>query len=364
MKVKILVAVALFSAVSANAQWAFSCGATPGDISNNNPSGRVGIATCPGNSGFQIHDQVDIGGTGRLRFSGIGPGNTWHGFAGGVMGMETGGKLIIMGGTGGLGMTGDPGGANVNSLILTPAGNMGFGTLAPAEKLTVRGNIAPDLDNAYTCGTSALRWSDIWAVNGVIQTSDRRFKTNIKDLNYGLTAIMKLRPVTYNWISNDNGTRFGLIAQELKEVISEVVYTGSDKNQNLGVAYSELIPVLIKAIQEQQEQIANQNAEISALKGQMTLGVYDNSTSLLIDQNDPNPFTSETTIKYSLPASASSAAMIIYDLTGKQITKYPIESGSTSLTVTSEDLPAGIYIYSLYADGKALGSKRMVVSEK
>ena len=57
--------------------------------------------------------------------------------------------------------------------------------------------------------------------------------------------------------------------------------------------------------------------------------------------------------------------MAVYDLTGKQLTTFPIEQkGSSSLTITSEKLAAGIYIYSIVADGKVVDSKRMIVAEK
>ena len=57
--------------------------------------------------------------------------------------------------------------------------------------------------------------------------------------------------------------------------------------------------------------------------------------------------------------------MAVYDLTGKQIVTFPInDKGASSITITSEKLAAGIYIYSIVADGKIMDSKRMVVAEK
>ncbi|MEP6514023.1 MAG: tail fiber domain-containing protein [Parafilimonas sp.] len=57
-----------------------------------------------------------------------------------------------------------------------------------------------------------------------MNTSDARGKTNIRDLNYGLKDIMKLRPVKFNWKNNaDEGDKLGVIAQEIKKVLPEVV---------------------------------------------------------------------------------------------------------------------------------------------
>ena len=58
----------------------------------------------------------------------------------------------------------------------------------------------------------------------------------------------------------------GLIAQEVMSLIREVVHVGDDAEQTLGLRYSELIPVLIKAVQEQQEIIAEQETKMTRLE--------------------------------------------------------------------------------------------------
>jgi hypothetical protein len=83
-----------------------------------------------------------------------------------------------------------------------------------------------------------------------------------------------------------------------------------------------------------------------------------------LDQNIPNPFSSETVIKYTLPQEIKTASLIVYDLSGKQLTSFPLERTTTSITITSEKLAAGIYIYSVMADGKIMDSKRMIVADK
>lgn len=127
--------------------------------------------------------------------------------------------------------------------------------------------IYPGVNDAYDIGSSTLRWDDIYATSGVVNTSDARNKQNIAPLNYGLKTVMQLNPVSYQWKeSRDQNTKIGLLAQDLLQVIPEVVKThdwiqngdGEAVYQELdryGVYYSDLIPVLIKAIQEQQQQI-------------------------------------------------------------------------------------------------------------
>jgi len=94
-------------------------------------------------------------------------------------------------------------------------------------------------------------------VNGaMVHSSDRRFKKDIEDLPYGLKEILQLKPKAYNWKDRTQEHKsLGLIAQEVQTIIKEVVTTQDNQQKTLGISYTELIPVLTKAIQEQQAQI-------------------------------------------------------------------------------------------------------------
>lgn len=88
-------------------------------------------------------------------------------------------------------------------------------------------------------------------------------------------------------------------------------------------------------------------------------------TSFQMSQNEPNPFTHETLVNYTLPNTVKIAFMAVYDLTEKQIATFPInELCVSSITITSQKLAAGICIYSIIADGKVVDTKRMIVAEK
>jgi hypothetical protein len=129
------------------------------------------------------------------------------------------------------------------------------------------GNVFPTGDGVSSLGKSTNRWTAVFAQNGTIQTSDGRWKTAVTDLSYGLSQIMQLRPITFQWKNGSDGqTHLGLIAQEVEKVIPEVVEISQDPALPLGINYSGLEPVLIKAIQEQQATIARNDAEIIALK--------------------------------------------------------------------------------------------------
>ncbi len=130
--------------------------------------------------------------------------------------------------------------------------------------------IRPSADNQYSSGSSTQRWQNIWSANGVQQTSDLRLKKDIIPLDNGLSKVMQLNPVTYRWKkSNDQNTKLGFIAQEVQEVIPEVVTTPTDPDEMLSMNYAEMIPVLVSAIQEQQKQIDLLRAENAELSSEM-----------------------------------------------------------------------------------------------
>ena len=89
--------------------------------------------------------------------------------------------------------------------------------------------------------------------------SDRKLKRNIADTKYGLSDILKLRAVDFDWDRKHNNTHdVGFIAQEVETVIPELVKEREGLNDDdsfLTVDYAKLVPVLVKAIQEQQKQI-------------------------------------------------------------------------------------------------------------
>ena len=119
------------------------------------------------------------------------------------------------------------------------------------------GNVLPQVDDSFDLGSMGFRWDDIYATNGTIMTSDRRLKENINDLNYGLNAINALRPVSYEWKKKKNGQRLGFLAQEIKDVLPQVVVHEESEKSNIdtyGIRYAEIIPVLVKAVQELSEE--------------------------------------------------------------------------------------------------------------
>ena len=99
--------------------------------------------------------------------------------------------------------------------------------------------------------------------------SDRRLKDNITDLQYGLNDILKLRPVSYDWKNDkiNQGKQFGFIAQEVQEVMPELVKEfKTEEGNRLGLDKEGIYAALVNAIKEQQSQIKELQKEIEILK--------------------------------------------------------------------------------------------------
>ena len=131
--------------------------------------------------------------------------------------------------------------------------------------VVMKSNVLPASNNSYDLGSSSARWATIYATNS-LNTSDARLKTNIRNLNYGLSAILRMRSVQYNWKDGaDRANKIGFLAQELRNVIPEAV-VGNEATETLAINYIELIPIMVNAIKEQQQQIDELRKEIKALK--------------------------------------------------------------------------------------------------
>jgi hypothetical protein len=171
---------------------------------------------------------------------------------------------------------------------------VGLGSIEVIEDLiaefTFNYGILPKFNNFADVGSATNRWRDLFLVNAPSVSSDMTLKQNVKSLSHGLNTLMKLETFSYQWNDKTIGstvipkeqkeTHLGFSAQQLLEVMPEVVKTHSWKvldeanpdtftrieHDKLAVRYTEIIPVTVKAIQEQQNEIEYLKNEIKALK--------------------------------------------------------------------------------------------------
>ncbi len=121
-------------------------------------------------------------------------------------------------------------------------------------------------------GTSANRWKTIWSQNPLNSSSDRNLKKNISPISSSLDKVMQMRPVSYQWKEDeDQSTHIGFIAQEMEEVLPEIVQApqvvrngkGENIETHYSMSYGELIPVLTQAIQELNEEVKMLKEELA-----------------------------------------------------------------------------------------------------
>jgi hypothetical protein len=96
-----------------------------------------------------------------------------------------------------------------------------------------------------------------------INPSDERLKDNITDISWGLSDILKLRPVSYNWKNDEinQGIQFGFIAQEVQEVMPEAIKEFGDDVKYLGLEKDAIYATLVKAIQELEARVKELEAK-------------------------------------------------------------------------------------------------------
>jgi hypothetical protein len=246
--------------------------------------------------------------------------------------------------------------------------------------------------------------------------SDRKLKKNVEDVSTALDIIKQLHPKVYEFRQDGSyqymhlpqGKHYGLIAQELEQVLPNLVKdtrfdtrvelqaeakakANGDPNIRTAVPqgevidfkavnYTELIPIIVKAMQEQQtqmQQLIKENDEkdmqISDLRNEVkelrSLIVKDGSIPSpvssvgYIKQNTPNPFTNNSVIAYYVPRNAGPAQIKITDVKGSVIKTFIAAKGEGQINIRHSELSAGTYNYTLYVNNKIVDTKQMVIAK-
>jgi len=120
----------------------------------------------------------------------------------------------------------------------------------------------------------SIRNDGVYAINiygSLIRiNSDIRLKRNVIDLSEGVNTVMKFHPVSYDKKSALEETEYniheyGFIAQEVQKILPTLVSKSSDESKILSVNYFAIIPILTKAIQEQQDTISSLQTQLDEL---------------------------------------------------------------------------------------------------
>lgn len=157
-------------------------------------------------------------------------------------------------------------------------------------------------------GWGGVFYNDLGYTGFFGAASDEKAKININEINDALSIVKQLNPVTYNFdlqkypnMGLNEEMEYGFIAQEVREVLPEIV---RDKNLNTNATseiklkqsiennneqfvvmdYTRIIPILTKAVKEQQSIIDTQNTKIQDLETKLLL--LESKVNTLIENQD------------------------------------------------------------------------------
>ena len=146
----------------------------------------------------------------------------------------------------------------------------------------------------------------------------------------------------------------------------------------LSIDYIGLIPVLVEAVKEQQETIEVLQDRITTIEtdccdkeDKLKSGSINSSDELNMDvasaklyQNNPNPFSTQTAVKFEIPETMQTAQLHICNMTGTLLKTITIsQRGAGKELINANEFVAGMYLYSLVCDGKIVDTKQMLLTE-
>ena len=131
---------------------------------------------------------------------------------------------------------------------------------------TASGTVNGIYFNHNTSYVGGLNYSD--TATSLATSSDERLKENIEYSENSLDKINTIKVRQFDWKEDGSHQDYGFVAQELEPIYAYAVHTANNEEKTKSVDYASLVPLLTKAIQEQQEQIDALQSEINLLKGE------------------------------------------------------------------------------------------------
>jgi hypothetical protein len=201
----------------------------------------------------------------------------------------------------------------------------------------------------------------------ILDTFELKNKTEI---NNAISILNNLKGYQYyksypTYIKNESGAvdkyipafknlSFGFDALETEATLPSLVQHLPDNT--FAVSYTELIPILVEALKTQQN-------EMNDLKTRMNISTQTTDINQ-ISQPITFEYTSPIIITYTLPQNTIESNLIIYNLQGLEIKKIPVDTHKNKIVLKSKLLKKGIYMYSFYANGQIIVTKKFIVTAK
>jgi hypothetical protein len=217
---------------------------------------------------------------------------------------------------------------HVNGGSGNTSGNVGIGTTAPGNRLEINTNSATPA--AGLPGFSGLRFKDL-------NSSHAAANGNGKVLSVNASGDVIL--------VNDNT----VVASPAYEQQVESRMTNNDAK----------IAMLENRIREMEIALAsccNAYEQRSAAPAAL-------NEHALMEQNEPNPFSERTTIGYLVPQAAADAMIKIFTSGGTELKSFRVNPGKGNICFEAGELGPGIYVYSLFVDGRQVDTKWMMLTK-
>jgi hypothetical protein len=381
----------------------------------------VGVSTVSNQPGLylkgRIYEHDDLGSVAAMIFDVRRVGDDtiavrslfqWRGYDGNKMLMDVDGNLGI--GTASpthrLQVNGTA--RTVQSTFLATSGgyNVGIGTTSPSGKLHVAGSAFVNTMPAGGGDAIAVGWATAngtgYLVNQLVDLngSSERFKDNVQDLDFDLESFLSMRPVSFDWKPVYGGRPdVGFIAQEVAESFAPLAdirfkhtiaddgtvlrdslgnpILDSTQTEPYGVKYHKLPVYLFMLAKEQRAELIELRQQVQEMADQLNnccaavqpVNRMDGGSQLsenkveefVLLQNDPNPFSDYTDIKYH-HSGCLNCQIIIIDQSGRVIKRIQTSGSTGTVRVFSSEIGAGLFFYSLVVDGKTVRTEQMMSS--
>lgn len=229
-------------------------------------------------------------------------------------------------------------------------------------------------------------YGNSFASGGNWTVSDAKLKKEINPIASPIAKIKQLNGVSYKYRTEEfkeynlGATKsIGFIAQDVKNILPEAVMELD--NGTLVMNYSMIIPVITEAIKEQQAELDQKDADIKEMKEKISsmeaalASCYTNHETsqrisndqtevAALDQNNPNPFSESTSIRYYIPSTSKNSILKIYSINGEEIKSVKLNgTGKGQVVFNGGELSSGTYVYNLIIDGKQVDSKWMTLTK-
>lgn len=267
----------------------------------------------------------------------------------------------------------NPHGVNIVGLLTAASGNL----LAP-------GNTDCNCECSDKCywkveGNNILNGNNIF---GTLSAHDIRIKTENNDrgiikagnaYNGGFLGWNTMSPTARLHVNCANGNQQGGLSDirfENLEPGSGNILVIDDKGYvyNSQVNLKDLVQKAVQAemgrAAELEQEVRQLREELTVMKGGNTGSMTPETATSMLYQNIPNPFGTETVIPYYIKSMQRTAALAVYDVNGRELSRYAItEAGKGNITLNAKDMIPGNYLYSLIIDGQKIDTKKMTLAK-